>query len=537
MVGANSITYDFIIIGAGSAGCVLANRLSADPDTKVLILEAGGPDTNWLIHVPLGVAKILPKGLFNWNYMSAPEPYADGTIVSHPRGKVLGGSSSINLMAYVRGHKRDYDTWRQKGLDGWSYDDVLPYFKRSEQFEKGGDDYHGDGGPLHVQAPLPKDTLFNTLLEAGKSGGYPYTSDYNGAEQEGFTRLQYTTKNGKRCSAAVAYLHPVAARTNLTVVTDALVTRIVIEDGRARSVEYENGGEFHTVHGERDIICCGGAFNSPHILMLSGIGPADHLRSVGIEPIIDLPGVGQNLQDHPSVILAYGRKDNSYFHRNLRYDRLTKSMIQARLFGTGFATENPSHVTAFLKSKPELDIPDLQFFFRVGLATSKPWFPLLSPAEPDGFLLRTCHLRPESRGSVTLASSDPKEKANVQNNFLSTRTDVETMRDSIKIGRDIISQPAFKDVVTEELNPGSGQTSDEDIDAFVRKTITTVFHPACSCKMGTDEMAVVDAQLKVRGVDGLRVVDASVMPDQIGGNLNAPVMMIAEKAADMILTA
>jgi len=527
--------FDYIIIGAGSAGCVLANRLSADSSHKVLVLEAGGPDRDWLIHIPIGVGKILPAKLYNWNYLSAPEPHADNRQIYHPRGKVLGGSSSINIMAYVRGHAGDYDRWRQMGLDGWGYDEVLPYFKKSEGFDEGGDDFHGADGPLGVSSPEIADPLFQAFADAGQQAGYPYTEDYNGAEQEGFCRFQFTTRNGKRSSTAVAFLHPASSRSNLTTTTGVHVTRILFEGQKAIGVEYLQSGKLVQAYADREVIVSGGVYNSPQTLMLSGIGPADHLRAHGVEPVIDLNGVGQNLQDHPSNVLQYARTGDSPFHDNMRYDRLALSMIQAQLFGTGFATRNPAQVTAFLKSDPSVELPDVQLFCRAGLAEVKPWFPLISPAAPDGFMLRTCQLRPESRGFVELASDDPLAPAVIQNNFLQTETDRRVLRDSFKMMRDIVSQTAFDGMRGAELVPGDQVKTDDEIDAFVRHNLSTVFHPLGTCKMGVDEMAVVDPELKVRGVENLRVVDASVMPDLVGGNINAPVIMIAEKAADFIL--
>lgn len=529
--------FDFIIIGAGSAGCVLANRLSANPDCNVLVLEAGGPDKDWLIHIPIGVGKILPEQLYNWNYLSAPEPHVDNRKIYHPRGKVLGGSSSINIMAYVRGHAGDYDRWRQMGLSGWGYDDVLPYFKKAEGFDKGGDFYHGGDGPLGVSSPGITDPLYQTFAEAGQQAGYPYTDDYNGAEQEGFSPLQFTTRNGKRSSAAVAYLHPASGRPNLSITTRAHVTRILFEGQKAIGVEYIRGGKIQKTYADREVIVSGGAYNSPQTLLLSGIGPADHLNEIGIKPIADVKGVGQNLQDHPSNVLVFSHKGRSRFVENLRYDRLALSMIRAQFFGSGFATENPSQVTAFLKSDPAVELPDTQFFCRSAPPDVKPWFPLFRKAASNTFVIRTCQLRPESRGFVELGSDDPMAPAKIQNNFLQTETDRRVLRDCVKMTRDIVSQSAFEGLRGAELVPGESVKTDDEIDAFVRQNLSTVFHPLGTCKMGIDEEAVVDPDLKVRGVQGLRVVDASVMPDLVGGNINAPVIMIAEKAADIILGA
>lgn len=531
----NQGEFDYIIIGAGSAGCVLANRLSANPHNRVLVLEAGERDNNWLLHIPIGIAKILPSGRYNWNYMSEPEPHADNTEVYHPRGKVLGGSSSINLMAYVRGHRGDYDRWRQKGLDGWSYDDVLPYFKRSEGFAEGADEYHGADGPLSVTQVQITDPFFKQFFDAGRVAGHPVTEDYNGAQQEGFAAIQTTTRNGKRCSASVGYLHPIEHRPNLAVRPESHVTQLLFEGTRVVGVEYIQHGQTMRVVAEGEVLLSGGAINSPQMLMLSGVGPADHLKSHGIDPLVDLPGVGQDLQDHPSVLLQYKRNTLSDFHRNLRLDRLALSMIQSHLWGTGFASTNPAQTFAFLKSQPDLELPDVQVFLRHGLTTAHEWFPGFKPPSPDGFVVRTCQLRPESRGFVELASSDPFVKAKMQNNFLSTETDRRVIRESVKMARDIVAQEPFQGNTGAELLPGDDVKTDAEIDAYIRETITTVFHPACTCRMGIDDRAVVDKDFKVRGLEGVRVIDASAMPDMVGGNINAPIIMMAEKASDVIL--
>lgn len=525
--------YDTIIIGAGSAGCVLANRLGEDAAKRILVLEAGGGDRHWVIRIPIGVAKVWNAERFNWAYQSEPEPHVDNRSIYHPRGKIVGGSSSINMMAYVRGHRRDFDRWRQLGLEGWSYAEVLPYFKRAESWEGGGDAYRGGNGPLRVRKGRAEDAIFSALLAAAPELGYRVNDDYNGASQEGFARVQFTAADGRRYSAARAYLHPAIARGNVALETKALVTRFLFEGGRAVGVEYQQYGNPREARA-REIILAGGAINSPQMLLLSGIGPAAELRKLGIAPRVDLPGVGKNLQDHTAIRLAYARQTPSRIPAELRLDRLTISMVRAIFLGTGFAADPPGGMTAFVKSAPEQAIPDLQLFCSNAALWSREWFPGWRPPAPDGFTLRACHLRPESRGAVTLASSDPTAKARVFNNFLSTDADRRALRSAFKIMRRIAASRPFAPIVGAELAPGLQAQSDAEIDAYIRQTMDTVYHPVGTCRMGHDERAVVGTDFRVRGVEGLRVVDASVMPDLTGGNINAVVMMVAEKAADVI---
>ena len=497
------------------------------------MLEAGGHDRHWLLRLPVGVAKVWNAPRFNWAYQSEPEPFVDNRSIYHPRGKVVGGSSSINMMAYVRGHRRDFDRWRQMGLDGWSYAEVLPYFKRAETFEDGGNAYRGGRGPLRVQKGRLQDPVFDAWLAAAPEVDYRANLDYNAADQEGFTRMQFTAGGGRRYSAARAYLHPAIARGNVALETNALVTRLLFEGNRAVGVEYLQYGNRREARA-REIILSGGALNSPQMLLLSGIGPADELQALGITPRIDLPGVGRNLQDHTAIRLNYARSQPSRMPSELRLDRLTLSMLQAVFFGTGFAATPPGGMTAFVKSAPEQDIPDLQLFCNNAAFTAREWFPGWRPPAYDGFIMRACHLRPESRGAVTLASSDPTAKARILNNFLSTDADRRALRSAFKIMRAIVASKAFAPIGATEVAPGPQVQSDAEIDAFIRQTLDTVYHPIGTCRMGKDERAVVGLDFRVRGAEGLRVVDASVFPDLTGGNINAVVMMIAEKAADTI---
>ena len=528
-------TYDYIIVGAGSAGCVLANRLSEAPENKVLILEAGRQDRNWLIHIPMGVAKIWNQERFNWSYSSEPEPNMDNRQLYHPRGKVLGGSSSINMMAYVRGNGADYDRWAQMGLSDWSYEKVLPYFRRAEKFLNGTDVYHGDKGPLHTQPLLSQDPLMEAYFQAGRDAGFTVTEDFNGAEQEGLARMQFNIGGGRRQSSSVAFLHPVLHRSNLDLIVNAHVVKIDFENNKAVGVTYIKGGNIRSVRVDREVILSSGAFNSPQILMLSGIGPADHLREVEIEPRLDVQDVGANLQDHPSIMIEHKRSQTSDFHRWLRLDRLSIIMLRALLFRRGPATMPLGFGTGFVKSGPEVALPDIQLFFRLFSMHAHEWFPVFKPAGEDGLGFLACHLRPESRGTVRLRSSNPLDAPRIVNNFFSTEYDRRAIRQSFKYLRKIAGGSSFEGVRGDESVPGKDVQSDDEIDAYIRQTANTVFHPAGTCRMGVDEQSVVDTQLRVRGSQNLRVVDASVMPDLVGGNINAPVLMIADKASDMIL--
>jgi choline dehydrogenase-like flavoprotein len=529
------VGYDYVVVGAGSAGCVLAYRLTADPSVRVLLLEAGGPDRHPLIHVPLGLGRIWERRMFDWGFDTEPEPRLDGRRIEAMRGKVLGGSSSINVMAYVRGHRDDYDRWARHGCRGWSYADVLPYFKRCERWEQGENAWRGGHGPLDVIGSRNRDPLFDAWLDAAREADWPFTEDYNGARQEGFGVGQWTIRNGRRCSAAVAFLRPAMRRPNLTVETGALATRVLLEGTRATGVEYARDGRLCEARAAREVLLAGGAFNSPQLLMLSGIGETAHLREVGIEPRVHLPGVGRNLQDHLSVDVHHTRRGRGPFHAEMRLDRAAVNMARAYLLGAGPATMLPGRLHAFLKTRRDLPVPDVQFLFRGAPARAHPWFPGLVPAYEDSFGLRPVMLHPESRGTVRLRSKDPAAPVRIVQNFLATDADVRTIREGVKLARDVASRRGLDAFRGRETAPGPECRTDAEIDAFVRRTAITVHHPCATCAMGTGDDAVLDPALRVRGVEGLRVVDASAMPDLVSGNINACVLMIAEKAADLVL--
>lgn len=526
-----SRNYDYVIVGAGSAGCVLANRLTENPEVSVLLLETGGSDRSIFIQMPTALSIPMNTAKYAWQFETEAEPYLDNRKMHCPRGKVLGGSSSINGMVYVRGHARDFDEWQQEGATDWDYAHCLPYFKKAEEWAFGSDDYRGDEGPLAVNnGNEMKNPLYRAFIEAGQQAGYMHTEDYNGRQQEGFGPMHMTVKNGIRWSTANAYLRPAMKRNNLTVTTGALVHKVLLDGNKAYGVRYERKGKIDEVKVNREVILSAGSVGSPHILQLSGIGNKEVLKKAGIEVKHDLPGVGENLQDHLEFYFQF--KCKQPITLNGKLGLFSKGLIGTQWFftKTGLGATNHFESCGFIRSKAGVEWPDLQYHFLPAAMR----YDGQAAFDGHGFQVHIGHNKPLSRGKIQATSADPKAAPSIQFNYLEHETDREGFRDCVKLTREIISQPAFEEYRDGEIQPGEHIQSDEEIDAFIRSNVESAYHPSCSCKMGTDKMAVVDPETKVHGIRGLRVVDSSIFPTITNGNLNAPTIMVAERAADLI---
>ncbi|WP_218309456.1 choline dehydrogenase [Alteromonas antoniana] len=524
--------FDYIIVGAGSAGCVLANRLSEDSNNNVLLLETGGSDKSIFIQMPTALSIPMNTDKYAWQFYTEEEPYLDNRKMHCPRGKVLGGSSSINGMVYVRGHACDFDEWEESGAKNWGYQHCLPYFKRAESWYLGGNTYRGDDGPLGVNnGNEMENPLYRAFIDAGKQAGYPITDDYNAKQQEGFGPMHMTVKGGKRCSASRAYLDPIKDRSNLTILTHVMVEKVLLEDKKAVGVQYRQKDELHDAMASNKVILSAGSIGSPQLLQLSGIGDENHLREVGIEPKHHLPGVGQNLQDHLEFYFQFRCKKPITINGKL--DIFSKGLIGARwlLFKDGLGASNHFESCAFIRSKDGVKWPDLQYHFLPAAIR----YDGKSAVKGHGFQVHIGHNKPKSRGRVKITSTDPSKAPSILFNYLQHEDDIEGFRACVRLTREIIQQSAFDEYRGEEIQPGKSVQSDEEIDAFVREAVESAYHPSCTCKMGEDDMAVVDSETRVRGIENLHVVDSSIFPTIPNGNLNAPTIMVAEKAADMIL--
>ena len=527
-----SNTYDYIIVGAGSAGCVLANRLSEDTNNKVLLLETGKSDKSIFIKMPTALSIPMNTDKYAWQFHTQPEPYLDNREMHCPRGKVLGGSSSINGMVYVRGHAKDFDEWQQHGANGWDYQSCLPYFKKAETFYLGENAHRGGTGPLGVNnGNEMQNPLYTTFIKAGVQAGYAHTDDYNAAQQEGFGPMHMTVKDGVRSSASREYLDPVKSRSNLTVITGALAQKVILEGKKATGIEYTVNGTLKTAHATKDVVLSAGPIGSPHILQLSGIGDKAILEEAGVEVKHHLPGVGQNLQDHLEFYFQY--KCKQPITLNGKLGLFSKGLIGAKWLLTrkGLGATNHFESCAFIRSKPDVEWPDIQYHFLPAAMR----YDGRSAFAGHGFQVHVGHNKPKSRGSVTIQSANPEQPPKILFNYLQHKDDIEGFRACVRLTRDIIEQSAFDDYRDEEIQPGKHIQTDEEIDAFVRQAVESAYHPSCSCKMGEDDMAVVNSNTQVHGIEGLRVVDSSIFPTVPNGNLNAPTIMVAEKAADLIL--
>ncbi len=523
--------FDYIIVGAGSAGCVLANRLSANPAVRVLLLEAGGKGKTWKIKMPTALMYNLADAKYNWYYHTEPQAFMNDRIMYWPRGKVLGGSSALNAMVYMRGHALDYDRWQAEGAEGWSYADVLPFFKKAETYTEGANEYRGGDGPLHVSVGACKNPLYKAFIEAGQQAGYPFTDDMNGRQQEGFGKMDMTIYRGQRWSAARAYLQPVLQRANLVTVTQALATKVLFKGKRAIGVEFLQKGKTKRVYASCEVILSGGAINSPQLLMLSGVGDADALQKLSIQSVEHLPGVGKNLQDHLEVYVQQRCKKPITLYKQQKQP--WKTMVGARWFllKNGLGASSHLEAGAFIKSNTQVAHPNIQYHFLPSLVLDHGRQAIAEHA----YQVHVGPMRPTSRGTITLRSNNPLAYPMIQPNYLQTEHDRQEMRECVRKTREILMQPAFDEFRDVELRPGLAVQSDAEVDAFIRDKADSAYHPSCTCKMGTDAMAVVDHQGRVYGVSNLRVVDASIMPSIVSANLNAPTIMLAEKIAAAIV--
>lgn len=528
--------FDFIVVGAGSAGCVLANRLSENPAHRVLLLEAGGNDRRLDVRLPLAVSRLWPNPSLTWGFMSEPEPGLGGRRLPVARGKMLGGTSSLNGMMAIRGHAADYDGWRDTGLAGWGWHDVLPWFRKLEDHWRGNTKLHGAGGPLSIQPHPAPSPLMPMAMEAARNLGYPLTEDFNGETTDGFGMPDFTIRNGRRHSAADAYLRPALSRRNLQVHTHAIVTGLILKDGKAQGVHYRQHGRSCDAYAGREVILCGGAINSPQLLLLSGIGPAQDLRAIGLDVAVDSPEVGANLQDHPGAGMEFDLDPAVAFERELRFDRLTLSFFRWLLAGKGIMGAPPLAVSSNIASTPGSDVVDLHFLLIPLAMESRTWLPgLRKPFGPRMGAMWSLNY-PASRGKLALASSDPLAHPSIRFNLLSAAQDRKQMIHGYRVLRALLDQPALASHIGTVRRPASLPETDEEILAYVRETAATAYHPSGTCRMGADDQSVVDGRLRVRGVRGLRVADASIFPRLPGGNTNLPVIMVAERAADFIIS-
>jgi choline dehydrogenase len=528
-------SYDYVIVGAGSAGCVLANRLSEEANAQVLLLEAGGADRHPLLAMPLGFLAAARSPSLDWGYASEPEPHMNGRSLPLPRGKILGGCSTINGMIYMRGHPRDYDEWRELGCTGWGHIDVLPYFRKMESSWRGASEAHGAEGPLTVQRVDSKRLVGDPVWRAARVAGHEPVNDFSFEPATGFGECEVTVdRNGRRASTSRAYLRPARGRRNLTVLTGATATRILMRDRRACGVSYIRNGVAEQVQARREVILSCGAYNSPHLLMLSGIGPGEHLREHGLEVVHDLPGVGRNLSEHPVVYAEFATREPITFLNSLRLDRLVGSALRWAIRGTGPLASLVCSCVLMVKTRAGLERPDIQLMVLPVRLDARPWLPGFGARQMHVFSVMVIQLHPESRGRVELRSADPADPPKISLNLLATRHDLAELRRGIAVVRKLFATPPLTELIAREVRPGA-QVRDEDaLDAYLRNNVRVTQHPVGTCAMGVSEQAVVCPRLRVRGMEGLRVVDASIMPTIPGGNTNAPVIMIAEKAADMI---